>query len=577
MSWYSHARRTQRTPLTVIELDLDYIEDDCQTITATNSDGSLCYRTPSTTNQGDVTTTVKTRRFMETKQTRPLPELNAIPCLKSVSFSSEEIRVGKAIGTFGTVTFELEDFVDDDRREDPFYSDSSRDDVDHSAGTYLTKLRARNPYWTGRAVRVLEGWSTDGGWYASDTLIHHYYVRDVQGVSNGRLRVTAVGPLQQLNLHEKEVPEPSTGTLAADISDVATAAQLDSTETADTYPASGHVRIGDEYIAFTRSGVDLTLTRAQGGTEASSHSEGDTVQICKVYTDERVTDIIIDVLTTYGGISSSQINTLEFDQEFETHLSLYTLSGIISKPEKILDIVRELLEAAAALLWWDAFRGQIRFAALRPSTASKGVWTDKNHFTRPVQFRQDMAERVSRSDVYLDLRTATSDPKTLTSYRTRLIGTPQGEADHGSEQLAKEPLRTRWIARSQVDLAVRASNQITSQLRDGRKLAICEVSAKDANRQIGEIIDIKTQDLVDQDGNELQKRYVIEKREPIKPGETYRYTLEEVPFGGRYAYLCPTGTPDYASASDAQRDPGWFLSPADNEPISTLDPAYQLG
>lgn len=577
MSWYEHARRTKRTPLMVVEMDHDYIDDE--SVTATNADGSLCYRTPATTDQGDLTVTTKTRRYMSHKQRRPLPELGAIPCLKNVTFSDEEIRVGKALGFFGQVTFELEDFEDDDRREDPFYTDSSRDGVDHSAGSYWSKFLARNPYWTERVVRVVEGWATDGVWWPSDVISHKYFIRDVQGVSDNKVRVTAVGPLQMLNLNEKEVPAPSAGSLLADIDDTTTSATIDTGDNAATYAASGFARIGDEYCAFTRSGTALTLTRAQGDTEAASHSAGDTIQECIVYDNERIIDIILDLLTTHGGIAAQYINELEFENEFSSYLTLYNLSGVISKPEAVLDVVRELLEAAACMMWWDDTRGEIRFKALRPSTASKGLWTDRLHLLKKPVFNRDMGQRISRTDIFMNLRTVTSDPKTLTSFRVRLLGNAQGEGDteHGSAKLPNQPMRTRWLTSAQLSLASRASNQVTSQLRDGRKTAICEVAAKDANRQIGDIVDLKTRELVDRNGAELQTRYIVEKRTIIKAGSSYRYLLEELPFGGRYAFLCPTGMPAYDDASDAERDPGWYLSPADNEPFDSLNPAYQLG
>ncbi|NRA38804.1 MAG: hypothetical protein HRU15_11735, partial [Planctomycetes bacterium] len=509
-----------------------------------------------------------------------IPELGAIPCLGSVKFKEEEIRVGRPMGMFGQVTFDLMDFIDDDRNEDPFFSDVSRNGIDGSAGTYLTKLRVRNPYWTGRAVRVIEGWATDGVWHPDDVIEHVYFIRDVQGVTNKRLTITAAGPLQLLNLNEKEMPAPSSGALLFNINAAETVVAFDTLDNATPYPTFGFVRIGDEYCAFSRLGVDLTLLRAQGKTTAADHSAGDMIQLCAVYDDWPITDIIIDALQTYGGVDPIYIDTDEFASEQIEYLNLYIVSGIISKPEKILDVVRELLEAAAALLFWDDQRGKIRLKALRPVIDTSGIWTDRLHLLSAPKRGQDMKERVSRADVYMDLRTATSDPKKLTNYRKRLIGTSQGaEADeHESEKLRDKPLTTRWLTSNQIALAVRASNQIVDQLKDGRKTLICEVGAKDAGREIGDIIDVKTRDIINIQGAIDIRRYVIEKREVIKIGSTYRYTLEEVPFGigGRFIFLCAVGLPDYNAATPEQRDPGWFLAPSNGGPFDAQNPAFVL-
>src|SRR5687767_4561436 len=98
MTWASHAQRTERTPCTVVEVDLDWI--DAEGVLAVNPDGSLCYRTPATTSQGDLPRTTRTRRWMTATQ-RPIPELGAIPCLRSAKISPEEVRLGRGLGYFG--------------------------------------------------------------------------------------------------------------------------------------------------------------------------------------------------------------------------------------------------------------------------------------------------------------------------------------------------------------------------------------------------------------------------------------------------------------------------------------------
>lgn len=565
MTWAEHAARGVRTPAVLVEVDLDYYEDGSDAVAAVNDDGSLCYRTPETTAQAanEFTLTTRTRRFLTYTQ-RPIPELGAIPCLRSAKIAAEEAKIGKGLGFFGQATIELQDFVDNDRREDPFPDHASRSAIDASAGTYFGKLMARNPYWTGRAIRVHEGWATDGEWHADDAIEHKYFVRDVQGPSGGKLRITAAGPLQLLGLSEKEAPAPSSGRLAANIDADDVTAALDDATFAEDYPAFGYLRIGDEVVEFSRVGTALEIgQRGQFGTIATEHSAGDTVQLCVRYEDEPLVDIVADLLTTYGGIDASLLALDEWASESATFFALYDLTAVISKPTKVLALVQELLEAAGAIQWWDDDRGLVRLRAIRPAATVLGTWSDRFHLLGPPAINRDMAGRVSRCDVAIDLRSADKDPTKLESYRVRVVGQElgAGATEHGSSQV--RVITSQWLSSTQVDLAVRASFQIAAQLRDGRQTYVVEVGAKDAARQIGDNLRLLTRDIVDRTGQPELTRCIVIKREAIVTGSRYRYTLERVPFDGRFAFYVDPSTPDYDDAEEFQRDPGGFYGDAD--------------
>jgi hypothetical protein len=68
-------------------------------------------------------------------------------------------------------------------------------------------------------------------------------------------------------------------------------------------------------------------------------------------------------------------------------------------------------------------------------------------------------------------------------------------------------------------------------------------------------------------------------REAIQQGSTYRYALERIPVtvGTRFAFFTAVGTPEYALATAAQRDPGAFFANADGSGFGPLDPPYLFG
>lgn len=575
MTWNDHAARIERTPCWLVEVDLDWIDD--AGVTATNPDGSLCYRTPATTDQGTFPVVTKTRRW-QSANIKAMPELDAIPCVAQVRLGGDEVRIGRGLGYFGSASITLADFQDDDARvEDPFASHASRTGVDLSAGTYFTKLLARNPWLVNRPIRITEGWVTDGVWADADKLVHYFLIRDVQGPNDGKVTINAVGPLQLLNLDDAEAPKASEGVLLADISNSDTTATIHDATIAADYPASGWVRIGDEIAAYTRSGQTLTLTRGQLNTTAEAHSADDAIQWVLRYNAVPLVDIVEDLLTTYGGVASSLLDLAGWATEQSTWLTLYDLTGTVSQSTKVLDLVQELLEASGSILWWDDQTGLVKFKAVRPALLPAATWTDAFNLLSRPQSRTDPAERVSRCDVAIDLRDPTKDPKQISSYRVRVVGEPQGEeaTQHGSSKV--KILATRWLTSDQVNLALRASWLVTSQLRDGRRTVVVEVSAKDATVGIGEVVALRSRDLVDRKGQPQLVRGLVIKREPVAMGSRYKYTLDRQTYGGRFIFLCPVGLPDYPAAAGVQRDPGWFLAPAGGGPFGIDDPAYVLG
>jgi hypothetical protein len=564
MTYATLAAQQARQPCTVVEVDLDYYDD--AGITATNPDGSLCYRTPATTNQGTFTLGTKTRKW-QSEHVAPIAALGAIPCVRKVSVAAEEIRAAEGLGTFGKVSITLQDFVDDDRLEDPFWSDASRGD--HKAGTYFGKLVARNPYWTGRALRVREGFVVDGAFDTVQAITRQYLIRDIQGPTGGVMTITAVGPLQLLGLNAIEAPAGTGGRLLADISASDMSTSITPEYTAEDYAASGYVRVNDEVIAYTRTGAIMTFTeRGALNTVAASHSEGDSLQHCIYYQDQRIDDVLYDLLVTRGGVDASYIDVAGWEDEADQWLTLYQHTVLISEPVKVLDLVRELLESAGCYMWWDDQSALVRLRALRPAQDNDDTWTDAYHLLDTVGVSRDLSDRVSRTDVLIGLRSSIEDADEVGSYRVRVVGVSDGaEADeHRTEQL--RIVKTRWLSEQQVSLASRISYQITATLKDGRKTFDMVVSAKDSAIKVGDIVVLQTRDIIDRNGNAESTRVLIVRREEVVHGSKYRYKAELLPFTGRFAFWTDTALgsldfPDYDQATDAQRDPGGFWSNSD--------------
>ena len=79
-----------------------------------------------------------------------------IPCLRSISITPAEITAGKGLGLRAACSITMQDFPHSDIRIDPYVSE--RTYIPINRGTYFGKLKARNPFYNGRIMRVYSGY-----------------------------------------------------------------------------------------------------------------------------------------------------------------------------------------------------------------------------------------------------------------------------------------------------------------------------------------------------------------------------------------------------------------------------------
>ena len=128
--------------------------------------------------------------------------------------------------------------------------------------------------------------------------------------------------------------------------------------------------------SFTRSGDNLTITRAQLGSTAMAHSVGDRVQTVLHYDGDDVADIIADLLTTYAGIDSQYIPLGEWQAETASNLGGVIYARAITEPTAVNKLVSELIEEAALALWWDERAQIVRLQVLKEIATDAAVFDE---------------------------------------------------------------------------------------------------------------------------------------------------------------------------------------------------------
>ena len=571
MNYAVEALRIGKEPVDLVEIDLDWITSATSAI---NADGTPCYDTPSTCDDPAATIGTRTRRYHTTSQ-QPLRGLASYAAVESVSLGTETMQIGDGLSQFGQATVQLRDWDDADQLEDPHWSSRTYPRL----ASYWRRLIARNPYVQGRAMRIRRGYRSDGRYDAVNFKTYTYLIRSLTGPRGSRVTLVGCSPLQLINLNKAQVPAPTAWRLATDIDDSQTTATL-ATDTYDdgSDPATGFVRVNDEVCTFSRSGATLSLTRGQRGTTASQHGANDSIQLCLRYQSQSV-DAILDDLLTLAGVDAAYIPAAEWSAEVDRWMPGFTVTDVlISEPTDVLDLVREVLAIVAGVMWWDAEAAALQLRIIRPALGQfAATWSDSRQIMQQIDRQVDIRDRISRADVLMDLRTPVADAEMAISYRLRLIGRSSGAGatEHGSEQV--RIYASRWLDRNQISRALRASITYAGMLRDGRISFDVAVPASAATVGLAEVIRLQSRDLVDTTGQPKSVLAIVVRREERIGGSQFRYSLEFFPWEGRFIYLNDTTDPGaYALATEAERDPGWYLSDTDGR-LPGGDPPYLLG
>lgn len=559
MSYDTKKVELGREPIQIIELDLGYCANTfgVSPCTASAASGSECFNTRATCQDPDnYNAATKTYRFCQSRSNLPIG-INMIPSVnKSVSRAPASTTGGKGLGSRAVVKATLNDHAWHDRDVDPYVD--TRTYNPEELGTYWGKFLARNPYFENREMRVLTGYlDTPFSWSNFET--EYYDIVDIAGPHKGAVTITGKDVLVRTYGNKAKYPAASTGKLLADITDVATSATLSPTGIGDLeYPASGTISIGKEAMAFTRSGDALTLTRAQWGTEAVSHSEGDSVQICKSWTDTNVLDVLEELLVTGAGIPSAYIPNgagESWDIEKTSWLSASEVTGILMRPEPVDKIIGELSSVFLFDVWWSAKDQEIRVKALSPEPGGVTIQTltDEYHIIKDsLTIKKDSKQRVSEVQVFYDKIdfSAKDEP---TEFKSAYISTDP--ASTGSTMYGSNAIMTiysRWFSKQ--EQAAQLAGRVLARFVDTPSIVSFEIDMKDDNSvDVASRVNIDTKHIQDFTGANLETTFQVTKITEKEVGSTLKIEGLSSSFSGRYWFISPDGIPDYSSANEDQK------------------------
>jgi len=502
---------------------------------ATETGDDICFNTLETCNflsAYTVDSSLNHFRFYQSRSPAPIglagsTTVDPIPSLKTVNISPSKIDLAGGLGVRASVSCTFTDHPHSDIGVDKYLS--GRSYIASERGSFWTKLRARNPDYQNKELRVLSGYLVDGV-FDEANFTTRYYIVDKMTVTNGTCSITAKDPLKLVSSKKAQAPKASNGQLDVGLGAGTAFLTLKPAGIGSEYPLSGKVLINSEVIAFSsRSGDTLTLTggRGQNNTAATAHNEDDTVQLCLEYIGKQVDFIVNDLITNYTTVDASFMPLDSWEVEVDNFLS-GGLSGIIVKPFDVFKLLKELAESMPHYLWWDEQKQKIQMTALK-APHSSGNTINMDSGIVADSFRTSDKPELRRSTIFLNFGQfdPTKNLDDFSNYQQTLIRTDtESIAKYGAGEI--KTINSRWITNNGKAQALQLAALIGRRFADIPREISFSLEAKDSNFWVGQTAVVNHRDITDFTGLPVDTVYQILSS---KEGRNYVYNALEFTYG----------------------------------------------
>lgn len=568
-----------RKPLTIVEIDVDKCTRTFGTAPCTAALGSdtprKCFNTFKTCadlpnyDRGSLTL-----RFAYNQS--GLPKTGTFfAALVSVSDRPGEINLSgidpktTALGKRARVSISLKDFTYQDTLTDPYQAERVSGAAQFSGvgydplsqGTFFTRLLSRSPYYLGRSLRVLRGYEGDA---LGAMTVSHWVISEWSGPdAGGSVQITAKDVLDLVDGKRVMAPAPSRGSLLADLTEGGSSFTLTPSGIGSEYAASGRIAIGQEVMTFTRSGDVVTITeRGVDGTDAESHSAGDTAQECLRYEDQTMPAIFTDLLTVHGPVDAAFVDTAAWEAEAVEWIG-NRFTATIPKPTAISQLVGELCQHGA-MIWWDAEAQEIKFKANRPKTPDEEfvmISDERNLIAGATDIERSEDQRISALYFYHGMIDPTDDVENGRNY-SRVAVTVDVSAssanEHGEQRI--KSIYSRWFGLAGNDAGASVvSERLLARYRDTPRLIQGLLDVKDeADVSLSDLIQISSRLLTDATG--ARETVTMQVNHVTRQGDRIMFKAEEYPIAVRFGFYMTDPQADYDTATDQEKAEGafWF-------------------
>lgn len=500
------------------------------------------------------------------------PEANPIPCGVEVSTSETKINAGSRLdgssplGTLGTVSITLSDFPWNDRYGDFYLTDRSG----YQSGRpppvrapFWALWTARNALFDGMFVRIYDGYE---GQTLSEMRQRLYALEKVDGPdASGRVKISGYNPLRLADEDKAKYPPASDLRLIGNIDDSTTDIVLFGSES-DLMSEVGTAGLGyfaalsDEIISFTGytdegdGKYSLTgVVRGVLGTSATSHSEEVAAQRVGRFEGEYPWVIVDHLLRNHTEMPDTFLPLADWNAEGISYMPTFRINRTSVKPAGVRDLIGEICQQSQFYIWWSEYQREIQMLCVRPPKEDPVKLSDAENLISGTVLTRDPNSRTTSVTVrYGELspfgsKDSLNFPKAITAIDGDNLG-----------DVRQVEIYAPWLSkRSQ---AFTLARRLLLRYKEIPEFLSIQVDAKDRETAVGAVADIETRTIPDTEGNANERRWQVISSREVVAGHSYALELQTYEYFGRFGSLMADGSPDYASATETERQSGMWLA-----------------
>jgi hypothetical protein len=339
------------------------------------------------------------------------------------SESTPTLKPGEGMASRGTMSVSMSDFEGDPGPIN--FSDE---------GTFFGKLKARN---------ILDGKKIISHYYSitpdSETPVEvststHFIEKTT--LTGGRFTIKAKDALKDLEAFSQQFPVPTEASISSDINNSTTTIPVSD---GSLFAVDDVIIIDKELMRISSISVNDLTVYARGSTylatdgsiiyktNADSHSEDSSVQICYVMNKSFLSNVLEDIFNSSG--LSAYVDFTQWDDEISDWNENAFLYGVFHEPEETDDLINRLLTDYMIDMWLDqstqkvvvnattAWKKAIRTIYDGDDLSNLATSTkEDNRFSRAYIYNQkdfqaenDDAVNYSRLTLHKDAATESSD------------------------------------------------------------------------------------------------------------------------------------------------------------------------
>ena len=480
------------------------------------------------------------------------------PSLVSVSTSPTKVnlaganRSAKGLGNRAVCTIRFRDHQHSDRVVDPYVDGRSWNPLSRDRGSFWSRWIVRNKYRTNIQVKVYEGYSGQ----ALSAMTQRLYIMTsiTKQNSAGQITMECKDVLTQLEERQAQVPAVSPGVLYGDVFAADTSFEVANAVEAD-YDATGTLRIGDELMTYTgratsTNGIEFTgVRRATDNTVAEDHKAHAGVQQCIRYDNATISDTLIDLLQTRGGLDAAYMGDFAAGEpsaeELVNYLSFARATRVLSEPYAIAELIGELSEQLQFYIWWEETEQLVKLKTIRGFDSPPDTMNDEaNVISGTFSMMDKPKERASQVWVYYGQRNYTDSDTSVNNYENQFVAADlESETDelYGSASIRK--IFGSWITQSVI--AESTASKLINKYVDTPVEGKFRVDIKDGDYQIGDLFYLSHYLDVDEFGERRVRLWTVTSREEVVANEIVEYVVEDASLYGRIYFVMASGSADY--------------------------------